>query len=338
MSLMESSISSLGGMARIQSKTDYFSCPPWISSEEWSNYRSSYARASEGLSNFLQLDLELADNCNYKCIECPISDEVQRKKINYLSDFDITKILKSAHKAGALALKLNYINEPLLDHEKLLRTAKLASEIGFIDIYFTTNGSMMSHEVSDLLITSRLFSRIQVSLDAFKAETYSLIRRGGDLSKVTTNINNFLLLRKSRNTEWPKLRVSFLSLPENISEQHDFYDYWIDKVDAVALQSSVLKPNSSRQDLQNYQELRSTYCPNPHRQLVIRANKTVLPCCSFWGESLDLGLYDNFSSLNEAFNCTKMKNLQKSFSFEGDSKLHPVCQSCLSSCDPTLVS
>jgi len=332
----ESPITALGGMARIKSMKDYFSCPPWISAEKWLHYRDLYTKASQGVSALIQIDLELADNCNYKCIECPISDDQANRSISYLSDTDILEILSSARDSGALALKLNYINEPLLDVNKLLRTAKLASDLGFVDIYFTTNGSMMKSDVSELLIKSQLFSRIQVSLDAINPETYSLIRRGGNLARVMSNIQSFLDLRIQLNHQWPKIRVSLLSLPENLQEQQAFYDYWIDKVDAVALQSSVLKPNTSRDNHDNYQNLRSTYCPNPHRQLVVRANKSVLPCCSFWGESIQLGSYENFSSLTEAFDCKKMKTLQKSFTFDGQGTLHQACISCLSSCDPAM--
>lgn len=333
----ESSISSLGGMARIRSKDDYFSCPPWIPIDQWKEYRTLYTKASQGASSFLQLDLELTDNCNYKCLECPISDSLEGRKISSLSESDIAQILGSARNLGALALKLNYINEPLLNSKMLFKAAEIAKSLGYVDIYFTTNGSMMSTEVNKRLISSQLFSRVQVSLDAVHSHTYSSIRRGGSLPKVLSNIQNFLSLRALMNVEWPKLRVSFLSLPENIHEQEEFYNYWINKVDAVALQSSVLKPNSQRGDISSYNNTRSTYCPNPHRQLVVRADKSILPCCSFWGVDLQLGSYEHSLSLDQAFNSSKMKGLQSTFTNQNDNKLHPACQSCLSSCDPTVI-
>ena len=244
----ETTISSLGGMARIVKADGYFDCPPWIVKNKWEKYRESYKDASEGRESLIQVDLELADNCNYRCLECPISDNLKGRKINKLKDDEIDFILKTSANNGALALKLNYINEPMLDVDRLLRTAEKAYEYGFVDVYFTTNGSLLNDKNALRLIESELISRIQVSVDAFTEETYNIIRRGGDFLKVKNQIKNFIKLRKNKKKCWPKIRVSFLTFPENKHEMNSFYEYWERIVDAVALQSSVMKPNSDRKN------------------------------------------------------------------------------------------
>ena len=114
-----------------------------------------------------------------------------------------------------------------------------------------------------------------------------------------------------------------------------FYDYWKDIVDAVALQSSVMKPNSERKDdTKSYEKLRTSYCPNPFRQLVVRADKTVLPCCSFWGDKLKLGTVSEGLTLGDIFNSKKMRNIRSTFK-DKDKKLISYCDQCLCSCDPT---
>ena len=314
-------------MARLFKAEDYFNCPPWIESEKWNDYRLKYSAASKGNESLLQVDLELADNCNYRCLECPISDK--------LTDEDIDLILKSSAENGALALKLNYINEPLLDIKRILNTAKKAHEYGFVDIYFTTNGSLLTYKNSIKLIESKLISRIQVSIDAFTKDTYDKIRRGGDFEKVKKHIQDFIELRKTYNTLFPKIRVSFLTLPENKHETKLFYDHWNELVDAVALQSSVMKPNSKREDdTKSYDKLRTSFCPNPFRQLVVRADKSVLPCCSFWGDQMRLGMIEDDDSLGHLFNSKKMNEIRETFKNK-DKKLKTYCEQCLSSCDPT---
>ena len=168
------------------------------------------------------MDLELADNCNYRCLECPISDDLIGRKINKLTDEDIDLILKSSAEKGALALKLNYINEPLLDIKRILNTAKKAHDYGFVDIYFT----------------------------------------------------------------------------------------------------------------KSYDKLRTSFCPNPFRQLVVRADKSVLPCCSFWGDQMRLGMIEDDDSLGHLFNSKKMNEIRETFKNK-DKKLKTYCEQCLSSCDPT---
>ncbi len=335
MDTKESEISSFGGMARLFKADEYFNCPPWIELNKWNDYRAKYLHASKGNESLIQVDLELADNCNYRCLECPISDSLVGRKIFKLSDEDIDLVLKSSAKKGALALKLNYINEPMLDIKRLLKTAEKAYEYGFVDIYFTTNGSLLTYENSMKLIESKMISRIQVSLDAYTKETYDKIRRGGNFEKVKKHIKDFIELRKNYDTFWPKIRVSFLTLPENKHETKLFYDYWNEVVDAVALQSSVLKPNSKREDTtKSYDKLRTSFCPNPFRQLVVRADKSVLPCCSFWGDQMKLGSLKDELSLDDCFNSKKMNSIRNSFKNK-DKKLISYCEQCLSSCDPT---
>ncbi len=335
METKESKISSLGGMARLFKADEYFNCPPWIESEKWNDYRAKYNDASKGNESLLQVDLELADNCNYRCLECPISDSLIGRKINKLSNEDIDHVLKYSAQEGALALKLNYINEPMLDIERLLKTAERAYHYGFVDVYFTTNGSLLTYKNSIKLIESKMISRIQVSLDAFTKESYDKIRRGGDFEKVKRHISDFIELRKKYDILFPKIRVSFLTLPENKHETKLFYDHWSGIVDAVALQSSVMKPNSKREDdTKSYDKLRTSFCPNPCRQLVVRADKSVLPCCSFWGDQMRLGNIEDDNSLGDLFNSKKMNAIRNSFK-DKDKKLNSYCEQCLSSCDPT---
>ena len=277
----------------------------------------------------------MADNCNYRCVECPISDSNSTRTISNLSVQQAQSIILSSAQLGAKALKLNYINEPLLYPDKLFELASYALSVGILDVYMTTNGSLLTKDISKRLINSRTFSRIQVSIDAFTSPTYSKIRVGGSLDRVTDNVMNFLRLRHELNSQWPKIRVSFLTLPENKHEIDQFYDFWFDKVDAIALQSSVLKPNSERLDKTHFSDLRSAFCPNPFRQMVVRANGDVLPCCSFWGDSLKLGnILESDVSLGELFLSKDMMELQDSFS-NPDKNISDTCRNCLSSCDPS---
>ena len=321
-------------MARITDVNDYFACPPWVSSEAWQEYRQSYEEASKGSPKLIQLDLELSDNCNYRCPECPISDDnPSGRTINTMSDATVDRLLSEAAATGVKALKLNYINEPLLDVDRILRVAKKALSLGIIDIYLTTNGSLLTKQTSEKLIDSQLISRIQVSLDAFTQATYNTVRVGGSLSRVKENIYTFLSQRRLHSTTWPRLRVSFLSLPENQHEQNQFYQEWLGEVDAIALQSSVLKPNSARSNISEYNNVRSHFCPNPFRQIVVRASGDVLPCCSFWGLELVLGSTDK-NSLQQLFSSKQGSLIREQFHSDTHELMSP-CRQCLSSCDPT---
>ena len=325
-------INQLGGMALVESNVDFYSCPEWIDEKKWNQYRERYRKASLGSPDLIQIDLELTDACNLKCIECPISSE-KKRTINRLNIPKAKEILSYFASKGALALKLNYINEPLLNFDELLEVAAYAKKVGFIDIYFTSNGTLLDGQRSKKIIDSNLFSRIQISIDAKDSETYDKIRIGGDYKKVIENISNFMKERDKSNSNFPYLRVNFLSLPENKNQEHDFHSFWSKRVDAVAIQRSVLKPDSKRENSSTDFVLKKRFCPNPFRQLVIRADLTVLPCCSFWGCNIPLGKYNDNAKRNY-FDSDFIKTIRASF-LDSKKELHSACSSCLSSCDPT---
>ena len=178
-----------------------------------------------------------------------------------------------------------------------------------------------------------MISRIQVSIDAINSETYDKIRVGGNYNKVLANIAQLMSYKKEKNIKFPFLRVNFLSLPENNGQENLFLDYWKDKSDAVAIQRSVLKPDSSRTQGTEKFTLKERFCPNPFRQIVVRADMTILPCCSFWGCELALGEFNN-EQPSTFFKSKKMRSIQSTFEDKNSKLLNP-CKNCLSSCDPT---
>ena len=319
-------------MASVYSHSDFYSCPPWVDPLNWQAYRDRYNKASDGFPDLVQLDLELTDACNLRCLECPISADTLDRKKSVLT-FDTAKeILVQARSVNCVALKLNYINEPLLNPSLLLKVAEFAKSIGFIDIYFTSNATLLTKELSTKLIQSNLFSRIQFSIDAIDSGTYDTIRRGGNFDLVKANILQFMDLRKSLNFSFPLIRVSFLSLPENKGQEGIFCNQWSEIVDAVAIQRSVLSPHSSRDETNSDYKFTNRFCPNPFRQLVVRADLSVLPCCSFWGTNLSLGTY-TVDNLGQLFSSHSMSSIQKSFT-EKSFPLNQNCINCLTSCDP----
>ena len=56
---------------------------------------------------------------------------------------------------GTKAIKLNYINEPLIRND-ILKFIEYAKSKGILDIYFSTNGILLKEEISRNLINSGL--------------------------------------------------------------------------------------------------------------------------------------------------------------------------------------
>ena len=136
----------------------------------------------------IQIDFELNYSCNYKCPMCTWSVEktIDKGKNTWL-DFELFKdIINDGVQKGLKVIRLNYINEPLIRPD-IVKFIDYARSNGVLDIYFSTNGFLLSEKMSRRLIHSGL-TRLQVSIDAFSDKVYDKIRVGGDLKKVCKNI------------------------------------------------------------------------------------------------------------------------------------------------------
>ncbi|WP_225739426.1 hypothetical protein [Chlorobium phaeovibrioides] len=86
--------------------------------DAWNSYRESYDAVTnlEDRDYPIQLDIELNASCNLSCPMCPISAESteNKGKSTWFPFTFFKEIIDDAVINGLKALKLNYINEPLI--------------------------------------------------------------------------------------------------------------------------------------------------------------------------------------------------------------------------------
>ena len=267
----------------------------------------------ESLDFPVHLDFEINDICNQKCLMCPRND-ANLSRIPGITvnsgqrlGFDVfCRIIDEATAKGTRSINLGAFAEPLI-HQDLIRMVKYAHEHGIIDSILITNGILLNPQISEDLIESGL-TRLYVSLDAFKPETYRQIR-GHGFEKAKENLLRFMRLRHAhKKGSLPWVRVSFVEMAQNVAEKDDFINFWRDKVDQVDIQQfsmpdfiidrAVLKNNKRHS------------CLDPWRRLAIRASGDILPCCAFRGELLKLGNICSMT-LEEAWRSRKMQEIRK---------------------------
>jgi MoaA/NifB/PqqE/SkfB family radical SAM enzyme len=81
---------------------------------------------------------------------------------------------------------------------------------------------MMNEKRIQKLLSSGL-RMIDISLDAFKEDTYAAIRVGGDLRVVRKNVLDFIEMAKGTNT---KIVVSYVEQEKNRGEVGAFEEFW----------------------------------------------------------------------------------------------------------------
>lgn len=300
-----------------------------IDAQRWRDFRSDYNDITKNLSPHpdfpIQLDIELQSACNYRCAFCTHGQE--KVPFHQLSREQYIRIIAEAEEHGLVSIKLNGINEPLLT-KNLEWYIRHARKHGVLNVYFATNGLLLTPERSKTLIAAGV-SKLLISLDAVTPKTYLAIRRSKHYEKVVQNILSLLEIRKQLGRKWPKVRVNFLESEINKHELDAFIDFWDDKADMIGVQRQVAVPGSNDviQDGEIMEQEGVFRCAFPFKQLVIGANGDILPCCTFSGKLMPIGHIDSMT-LAEAWRSTLITDLRTTHK-NGGYKSNPICRYCI---------
>ena len=146
-------------------------CPDGVDHDEWEKFRNDYSKANslEKLNHPVQVDIELNSSCNMACPFCIHGYEMRPRK--NLSFNQYKNIVDQAVALGVRGLKLNYLNEPML-RKDLEKCIKYAKNVGILNVYFVTNGTLLNKKRRASIIESGV-TKIFVSLDAVTEDTYN---------------------------------------------------------------------------------------------------------------------------------------------------------------------
>ena len=330
-----------------------------IDPEKYDEYRRQWDEVTKLnlITEFpLQIDFELNYSCNFTCPMCTWNVEsTEQKGKQTWFDFEVFKeVIDQGVKKGLKALRMNYINEPLI-RKDIVKFISYARKAGILDIYFSTNGSLLTDDMIRGLIDSGLM-RLQVSLDAYTKETYEKIRTGGNFDDVIKKVLRFLEIRKEMNVKLPTLRVNFVKNDTNKHELDDFVNFWKGKADSIGIQDlvGIMEGYGKKTDkeIENKQLSGDFRCAQPFQRVTMRYNGTILPCCTFYAAEIPIGQIktntktkfsdvDNIGLLDKSLKSKLIigtiediwKSEQMKFIRDihqkGEFWKHPVCKKCV---------
>ena len=219
----------------------------------------------------IHLDIEATNRCNLKCVYCD--------KLEYLSpdqmgdmDFDMFKrIVDEGSDYGLCSIKLSYRGEPLL-HPQLPQMVAYAKGKDILDVYFNTNGMLLSEDRCAQLIDAGL-DRISVSMDGYDSIAFEKYRRGASFDRIVKNIDRLRDLRGRKSVAHPKIRIQTVNLPE--IDLEEYARFWESRCDEVA---TIDYKEGDETDRRTDLVEQDWACPQLWQRMTIEWDGTIMPC------------------------------------------------------------
>ena len=161
----------------------------------------------------IYMEISLSGVCNNRCIFCAF-DYLGYKEV-FLETKTLKKFIADASKKGVRSILFSGEGEPLL-HPDAPAIVNYVKENG-IDVAMTTNGSLLSPQVSRTMLKS--LSWLRISLNAGTPQSYAQVHgaHAQGFERVLGNIKEAVLLKKKRKLNCV-IGVQFLLLRQNFQD------------------------------------------------------------------------------------------------------------------------
>ena len=217
----------------------------------------------------IHLDIEATNRCNLKCTFCDKLPYLKAEEFGFLDFGLFRKIIDEGAEKGLCGIKLSYRGEPLL-HRQLHQMVAYAKRKGILDIYFNTNGMLLSESKTRSLIDAGL-DRISVSLDGTDPVMFEKQRVGARFDVVKRNLERLLNIREKGGYSHPRVRVQTVKLP-NI-DLEEYARYWAEYSDETA--AIDFKEATERNDTLQDPEWA---CPQLWQRMTVEWDGRIMPC------------------------------------------------------------
>lgn len=174
--------------------------PPRFSDALFRSYRlltgrnGNYSQALEiAEKRILVVFLETTDFCNASCIMCGAKTMKRKRQIMPMQVYH--RVVDEFAESRGHTIMLSAFAEPLLDPFIVERVSYAHQKKTFINLGFSTNGSLLTGEMYRKLAKAGLKS-ITVSIDGFNKKFYEKIRVGLQYERIEKNILETLKVHK----------------------------------------------------------------------------------------------------------------------------------------------
>lgn len=236
-----------------------------------------------------QILMDITEVCNLACVHCPHPSFKKSTHYNarYLDPELNKKMIDEVRAHGqGLTQYIRYASngEPLV-HPHAYDMIEDAVVRSGVFVTLTTNGTIMNEKRTKMLLEAGVHM-IDISIDAYRPETYSKIRVNGVLEVTRENVLRLIQWVRATKAK-TKVVVSFVEQPGNADEVVDFENYWKGEGADYVIIRRLHSCSGAKDDLAIKQHLLAESekrypCLYPWERIVINARGDLAFCPSDW--------------------------------------------------------
>lgn len=280
-----------------------------------------------------QVIIDATELCNLSCTHCPHpafkqSSHYGGRSLSLELSAKAVSEVAAAGRGHVQYVRFASDGEPLLHRSIFPMLADAVRRSGTF-VSLTTNGTLLTEARVEALLDTGI-NLVDVSIDAWSAETYAKIRVRGHLA--VTRANVVRLIDRARATGVPlRVAVSFIEQPENVHEIDDFQRFWTDAgAHSVAIRRlhSASGAVISVADLMRGKAAQQPRrpCVYPWERVVVTPRSTLAFCPSDWTEGSSLADYHT-TTIAELWQSRGYADLRRAH-LTGDYSQHAFCGQC----------
>lgn len=270
--------------------------------------------------------IENTNICNARCVMCP--RDKHTRPLGFMDFSLFERLIKEIAKFRDVVKRVHMHNygEPLLDRE-LPRRIKLAKDYGIRHVYFVTNASLLTPEMSREIIRAGL-DEFKISFYGTNKKTYNETMKGLDFDSSVQNVNDFIKIRRELNSVKPKVVIQYLPQEANKSRTDDFFNIFrtvIDEGNGDCLNIYSLHNFGDGREYYKPDKI-SGICNYPWRTMIILNDGRVVICCFDYNGVQVVGDV-NKNDIKEIWNNEKYKQVRDDFKELRYDK-YSICMKC----------
>jgi radical SAM protein with 4Fe4S-binding SPASM domain len=282
------------------------------------------------------VEIDISSVCNFSCKFCFQHDKnaIQKHGVKLgIMDFGLFQKLMSDLKefqSKPKKLRLFEFGEPLLNKDIALMI-KYAKDMDVAEqIEITTNGTLLTNELSDQLMRSGL-DRINISIEALTDEKYYDIT--GSRVDYNSLVDNIKYLYHNKKNCVMYIKIVDIGLEE--SDKELFYATFGDICDEIFIEhvAPIWGDSDSEHFVKNHRldsygnpVTEKEVCTFIFTRFVVNFDGTVVACCVDWKREMIVG-DAKLQSLKEIWTGIKLRELQKSHLRKTRRDI-PLCRNC----------